>query len=337
MQRLSGGDAPLYGRVAWASRLHAFDYWNAARMVGDRSPRECAYVYGILGGTPRFLATLDPYDDLGEHVTRTVLSTRGEVHLQLANIIEQEKGIREPGDYRAVLTAVAAGNTEIDRIANAAGFAERVHVVRRVLEVLEELDLIRRERDFGAGKRAPWKIRIGDPAVRFWYRFVEPNRSLLERGEEERVWTARVEPHLNGYMGKVFERICGEAFHRHHDAWGLGAALEWRRWEGQDRNRRSIQLDIVARLADGRMLTGEVKWSSSPVDYDVHHGLVRDLEDLSRSGRGWAGEALGAESAGHVYFSAAGFTDYFRERAAEEGNIRLYSLEGLYAGGEGAG
>jgi hypothetical protein len=74
-------------------------------------------------------------------------------------------------------------------------------------------------------------------------------------------------------------------------------------------------------------LTGEIKWSSQPVDDVVHRDLRRDLEDLSRSGQGWAHEAL---SGPHIYFSAAGFMDRFRTLAAQEGNIHLITLEEMY-------
>lgn len=333
MEGLGSGDSPLYGRINWSARIRPFDYLDTRAMVPGRSPREAAYIYGILGGTPRFLSTIRPDDDLRARVLETVLSPRGEVHLQLEHLIEQEKGIRDPKEYRAVLSAVAAGNTDTDRIAAAAGLAERPHVVRRALEVLERLELVGRERNFGASPRAPWKNHIADNAVRFWYRFVHRNRSLLETGKAPRVWDERIEPHLDTYMGKVFERIARDAFTRHHETWGLGGAMEWARWEGLDRSRRSIEIDLIAELDDQRILTGEVKWSSRPIDYDVHLGLLRDLEDLARSGHEWAHRALEPDrSAGHLYVSAAGFTEHFQDRARQEGGIVLRDLKALYGG-----
>ncbi len=333
MERLEAGDSPLYGRWTWAARLRPFDYFDAAAMVPDREPREAALVYGIFGGTPRFLATIQPGESLADRVIESVLSPRGEVHLQLDRIIEQEKGIREPAEYRALLAAIAAGKTELEEIVQATGLGDRANAVRRVA-VLEKLELIERERNFDAHEKAAWQHRIADLAVRFWYRFVQPNRSRLETGGPagaRQVWSRRVEPLLNDYMGKVFERICREAFVRHHEAWGLAGATSWARWEGKDRNRRPIELDLVARLDDGRVLTGKVKWSSQPVDADVHTDLVRDLEDLGASGQGWAKDALSPrKSAGHVYFSAAGFTDRFRERAQDDERINLLSLADLY-------
>jgi len=194
--------------------------------------------------------------------------------------------------------------------------------------------LIERERNFDAHEKAAWQHRIADPSVRFWYRFVQPNRSRLETGGADGaldVWQHHIEPLLNDYMGKMFERICREAFTRHHRAWGYAGASALSRWEGRDRNRRSIELDLVARLDDGRMLTGEFKWSSTPVDADVHTTLMRNLEDLGASGHGWAKNALSPQhSAGHLYISAGGFSPAFRARAATDPRLQLLTLDDLY-------
>jgi hypothetical protein len=155
-------------------------------------------------------------ESLADRVTASVLSPRGDVHIQLERVIEQEKGIREPAEYRAVLTAVANGQVTLNQIANATGFQERQHVVRRVLEVLEDLELVRRERNFASGSKAPYRYLIADNALLFWYRFVYPHRSRLETGDPRDVWEHHVEEHLDDYMGKVFEGICREAFIARH-------------------------------------------------------------------------------------------------------------------------
>ena len=332
MERLEHGAGPLYGRWSWAARLRPFDYFDSGRMLGERPVREKALAYGVLGGTPRFLATLRAGEPLARRLTEAVLSPRGEVHIQLDRVVEQEKGIRDPADYRAVLAAIAAGKTQIDEIADATGLRDRAHVVRRALRVLEELELVWRERNFDAPPKAAYQHRIADNAVRFWYRFVHPNRSRLETGTPADVWNAGVEPHLNAYMGKVFERVVREAFERCHRAWGLPPARDWSRWEGRDRNRRSIEVDLVARLEDGRILTGEIKWSSRPVESEVLTGLLRNLDDLGRSGQGWAKDALSdSRSAGFLFVSASGFTAEFKARAKKDPRILLRTLDDLYS------
>jgi len=266
------------------------------------------------------------------NVVESFLSPRGVVHLQLENLLEQEHGIRKPTEYRAVLRAVARGHTEIAEIRGAAGLEDRPHAARRVLDVLEDLELIRKEANFDAGDTSPRRHRVADNAVRFWYRFVQPNVSRLEGGRPADVWRTSVRPILHTYVGKIFERICHQAFRRLHSALDLGFPDRWTRWEGLDRNRRPIEIDIVAELDDGRLLTGEIKWSSDPVGPQLHRDLQRDLEDLGRSGRGWARNALDPDkSAGHIYFSAAGVTENFEELTAEtDPPVHLLDLDDIF-------
>lgn len=331
MERLQGADQPLHGRFDWSHRLRPFDYFDAARMVADRDHREAAHVYGIFGGTPHYLASIDEGEPLVDVVCRAVLSPGGPVRVQIENIIEQEKGIRSPAEYRAVLAAIGRGRTEKNAIATTAGLEGRPSSVRQILERLQDLGLIIRERNFEAPPNAPLRYRIADNALRFWHRFVHPHRSALETGQVAGIWTERIEPRLSTYMGSVFEGICREAFIRLHGKWGLPAAMEWARWEGQDKERQSVEIDIIARLVDGSLLTGEVKWSSSPADASIHMRHVRRLEALAASGRGWARDALREdESTRYLYFSAAGFADDLRASARADPRIVLLDLEDLY-------
>lgn len=258
-------------------------------------------IFGIFGGTPRYLATIEGRDTIASRTISSMLSPTGDVHVQPGNLIEQEKGIRDTAEYRAVLTAVAAGRPLTDEIADAAGLAGRLHVAQRALQILEELGLVERERNFRVSERTPWRTRISDNAVRFWHRFVLPNRSRLERGMANEVWKTSVAPALDTYMGRVFEGMARHTYTRYHEDWGFAADPAWSRWEGQDRNRRSIELDIVASLGGSLTLLGEIKWSSRPVGPELHAQLVRNVEDLANSGQRWAHDALRPDAARYIY------------------------------------
>lgn len=135
----------------------------------------------MLGALPGVQATIHEGEKLRDRVVEIVLSPRGGIHLQLDRIIEQEKGIHEQAEYRALLSALAGGKTELEEMVQATGLGDRANAVRRIA-VLERLELIERQRNFDAHEKAAWQHRIADLAVRFWYRFVQPNRSRLETG-----------------------------------------------------------------------------------------------------------------------------------------------------------
>ena len=85
-------------------------------------------------------------------------------------------------------------------------------------------------------------------------------------------------------MGKIFEGIVREAYQRYSAKWGLPAIKTWGSWEGMDRDRQSIELDITSRTDDGRLLAGEVKWSNNPRGADSTHERIGQVEP-SRSVR----------------------------------------------------
>lgn len=325
MAHLHGGGEPLYGRVTWSAQLDPFDYRDAARMAPWLPLRDRVSLYGVFGGTPRYLAALHDGESVTDGAARTFVSPHGEVHLQLLTLIEQEKGIRQPAEYRAVLTAVAMGNTQLNDVAMATGLDQ--HIVRRGLQVLGDLDLVRAERNFGAGTRAPYRYRIADSAVRFWHHFLVPNRSRLAVDAPHAFWSARIAPHLDTYLGPTFETVVRDAYRRYHSRWSLAAAREWDRWEGMDRSRASVEIDIVARLDDGRLLVGEVKWSTSPHGPALHSGLVSKLARLAAAGLGWPNET---EQTLYVYVSAAGFAPEMVALAAAEPRITLLTLPDLF-------
>ena len=327
MEALQAGDSPLFGRLSWASRLRPFDYYDSFKMLSWLDFREAMYFYGALGGLPRYLSAVRQDEDLRESLSRILLSTRGEVHVQLRNIISGEKGIRNSAEYDAVLRAVASGRRKLSEIASGAGLQDQTYTARRILEVLENLSIIQRERNFGSGSKSPWKYRIADNALLFWHRFIEPNRSRLERNLIDSVWETSIKPFLDTYMGYVFEDAARQALLRFNAELGLPVVSHCGRWEGTDRNRRSIELDIVGKFDSGEMFTGEVKWSSSPVDRNVHFQLKRNLEDLAASGQNWANRALNGL---FIYFSAAGFSEHMKKLPVEKNNVILISLNDMF-------
>ena len=336
LDRSVGLDSEELGdAIDWSAKLETFDYLDAGKLVAERPPGQKAYLYGIFGGRPGMLSTIRSDESLGEAAVEHVLSPDGDVFAELSSVLLRRPGIRNPGPYRAVLSAVAGGARETMQVARSAGLADRPTVARRALETLEELDLIDRRRNFGAGKRSAWKNRISDPAVRFWFRFAHRYRTELQVGDPQEVWSDHVMPDLDDYMQVVYERIAEQAFQRLHSRWGLHAPHRWTRWSGLDRNRKPIEIDIVAELEDGQLLTGQVRWTPDPLDHEVHFHLQRDLQALAGLGEDWAEAALDPErSHGHLYVSAGGFTDYFRDKARSSDRLTLVSLDELYSEGD---
>jgi hypothetical protein len=192
------------------------------------------------------------------------------------------------------------------------------------------LDYIRAGRNLGANSREPYRYRISDPAFRFFYDFVAPWESVLDTQSTSAVWTRHIAPLLDGYMRLIFESMVEEAYYRLQQQLDLPLVKEWSRWEGFDRHRQALEMDIASRLADGRVLTGAIKWNSHAIGAHVHTEHLAMLDRLAEAGVAWAHEARKPTSP-LLYVAANGFTDRFRQLAeASRKEVYLWTLDDLF-------
>ena len=329
LEALNQGGSPLYGRFAWQCRLRPFNYWFAGELAGFTDPRERTYVYSIFGGTPRYLSAIDPARSVAENAISLMLHPDGEVRELVRTALLQEQGLREIQKYVAILRAIGRGRTDLNEIAQAAGL-EADTALRDKLERLIDLDYVKAGRNLGAKSRERFRYRVADPAFRFFYDFVAPLESVLETQDPASVWERHIAPNLDAYTGLIFEGVVEEAYYRLQAHLNLPLVREWGRWEGVDRNRQPLEIDIAATLMDKRVLTGAIKWWQVPVDVDVHTRHLEMLDRLSQAGVGWAHEARNP-AAPLLYVGANGFTERFIQAArATRDEVYLWTLDDMF-------
>jgi uncharacterized protein len=329
LERLNAGGSPLYGRFAWQCRLRPFNYWHAGEFAGFPRMLDRACAYGVFGGTPRYLAAIDPSRSLDENVISLMLHPSGEVRELLQTALLQEQGLREIPKYVAILRAIGRGRTELNDIAQVAGI-EKGTGLREKIERLIDLDYVRSGRNLGARAQAPLRYRVADPAMRFFYDVVAPLESALATQSPAVVWHRHIAPNFSGYMGHVFEGMVEEAYYRLGEPLGLPVVEEWGRWEGVDRNRDPLEIDIACTLLDKRVLTGAIKWNRRPIDVRVHTDHLSMLTRLADAGVSWAHRALDPASP-LLYVASGGFTERFRQAArASRDEVYLWTLEDIY-------
>ena len=333
LESLNTGRAALYGRFNWTGKLEPFDYRDAADMAPYSNPRDRVRLYAAFGGTPRFLAAVDTSRSVEDNISALILAPGGEVRMLIETALIQERGLRELPKYQAVMRAIGTGRTTMSELKNAAGLqADSDTAVRAIVETLVALGYVRAERNIGAKNTSPYRYRIDDPTFAFYYQFVTPLAATLERNSPRDVWTNDIGPRFDTCVGHVFERIADQAHRRLWKKEGLPMAMEWGRWEGRDRDGESLEIDIVAPLGDGTVMTGGVKWNSAPLPakWLTHH--MDMLTRLAASGVKWA-HAASLPEAPLLFVAAGGFSDEFVTacRTVRE-RVVLWELGDLYRG-----
>lgn len=332
LEALAAGGAPLYGRFNWTARMEPFDYGHAAEMVPFPELRDRVRCYAAFGGTPRYLAAVDPGQSVDANIARLLLHPRGEVRTQIETALVQERSLREVSKYQAILRAIGTGSPQFADIKTRAGLQDDTDPpIRRMVEKLIELGYVHAVRNIGTKATAPYRYRIDDPAFAFYSEFVTRFETALVRNDAMHIWVQHIAPHFDQYVGRVFERIAEQAYRRLQATLGLPLVAEWGTWQGRDADRESLEMDIVAPLLTGPVMTGGIKWNVNPVPLAWHTHHMDMLRRLTRSGVGWAHKAV-KRDAPLLWVAAGGFTPAFTDAIrAERDTVYLWDLPTLYS------
>jgi hypothetical protein len=118
--------------------------------------------------------------------------------------------LRDTAQATSILALIGQGCHRISEIA--ARMGKPVTSLAWPLERLIEMELVVRETPFGTSVRSSKRTlyRIADPFLRFWFRFVQPDRSRLEARQ-----TAAVEKDIASrfphHAGEIWEELARES------------------------------------------------------------------------------------------------------------------------------
>lgn len=267
MEQITGAAAPLHQRATSSIQVRPLGYRDAGQFVANIPAAHRAIVYGILGGTPLYLAQWNARRSVKENLVHlfgrpdSPLVDAGELVLS-GEVPELEGAFR-------ILQAVALGRTQAGKIADYAKVA-----VERPLKRLVSLGLLERRvpafEDPARSKRAIY--RISDPYFAFWFRFVASYRSQIARGLGRQLVESRILPRLDDYMGGVYEDIARE----HARALAMEGKLDADAvevWWSADGTK---EVDLVGISGKKASFVGSVKWSgrqlgrSALAELEVH-------------------------------------------------------------------
>ena len=309
--------SPLYGRRTGQWRLQPLSFWDARKMLTHFSLDDQVRAYALLGGVPAYLRQFDTSQTLLRNIEERVLTLGAFLYDEPRFLLLQE--LREPSRYFAILEAVAGGRTRQNEIAQATKIATTS--ISFYLKTLQEMGLLNRvvpATETNPAKSRQGIYQIADSYFRFWFRFVYPNRSLLERGETSQVM-ARVRDQLDQYVGPAFEAICQESIWRMQGKADAALPISFTPTAVGYWWNRQEEIDLVA-FGERQAIIGECKWSRRRVGENILDELKRKAQPLSAQ-QGWEGVQ-------YALFSRSGFSETLQVRAADEG-VALIGLEDL--------
>ncbi len=250
--------APLFGRAREILKISPLPAGWIEEALHLKSPEQAVEAYSIWGGTPRYWELAGDHPNLSEAIRSLVLSPMGVLHEEPSRLLLDD--LRDTTQASSILSLIGQGCHRISEIA--ARLGKPATALSRPLQRLQEMDLIHREQPFGeasrGGKRTLYKI--SDPFLRFWFRFVDIDRSRLGAGQVNAV-AANIEKSLPHHIGGIWEELARASVPHlplGGKTWGLAS-----RWWGAGLDKKPLEVDLLAYSNDDRsVLVGEVKWSA---------------------------------------------------------------------------
>jgi len=308
-----GHESPLYGRRTAQFDVRPFSF-EQAREVITYGIGDAVRSYAVTGGTPMYLTLFDYDTPLAANIRSRILSPSAVLYNEPEFLLRTE--LRTPARYMSILEAVALGHTTPNEVSGATGIDSGP--LSKYLQTLRRLRLLEREVPVTASnkKSKRSRYRVADEFLRFWFRYVEPNRSGIEEAPDV-VYRGTIAPDLPTHVATTFEDVCREALWagiRRGDVDPYSELGRW--WYGEH------EVDIVGLAPnDDRLLLAECTWTSDPVGRSLVERL-RTKADHVRWGPGNRTERF-------ALFSKSGFVDGLADEVDD--NWSLYGLSDLEA------
>ncbi|HOQ39324.1 MAG TPA: ATP-binding protein [Fervidobacterium sp.] len=312
-EEVLGCKSPLYGRRTAQFEIVPLDFFDSRKFFPRYDLQSQVMTYGILGGTPQYLSIFDESVDVFENVERECLQKSSYLYEEPIFLLHQE--LREPSTYNSILSAIAHGNTRLNKISTRLKIDDTK--VSKYINTLIGLKLVERLKPEPIGRIGRESIfKIKDDFFRFWYRFIFENRTLIDQDLGHFVANNLIKPSINEYMGEVFEDVSSEFLEKMNTQNRVPFTFKkigkW--WGNNPLKKREEEIDIVA-YDEENILLGECKWWNEIVDISVLNTLIEK------------GVLFDFKNKYYAIFSKSGFTKKVMEFAKVNGKILLFTVE----------
>ena len=268
--------APLFGQAAETLKINPLSagWIRDALPLGD--PTKALEAFSVWGGIPHYWELAADHQDLKAAVRALVLNPSGVLYEESARLLLDD--LRDTSQAASILSLIGQGYHRASEIAKR--LEKPATSLSRPLQRLVQLGLLHREIPFGtpaqSGKRSLY--RIADPFLRYWFRLVEPHRSLLESHQleaaEQQIAT-RFDHHVAGIWAEL-ARASAARLKIFGKTWGPAAP-----WWGLGSDRQPLEIDLVAESVEGdALLVGELKWTAERNAELLLHDLVNKAKRL---------------------------------------------------------
>lgn len=247
---------PLYGRARQIIRLLPLSIKYMPEAIPSLNAIETVENYAVIGGVPRYWELRKDEDSLKDMIMDMIANPIGMLYEEPERLLADD--MEHTALATSILSLIGNGANRLAEIASRLG--RKSTDLSNPLSRLIQLGYVRREVPFNENERNSKRslYKLNDPLLKFYYRFVVPQQSAINRKMSEYV-RQYIEDNFADYVAEEWEELCQQAVSGSilfGQRWGV--ASRW--WGNIDKNRQA-EFDVVAETTDKRsLLIGECKW-----------------------------------------------------------------------------
>lgn len=263
---------PLFGRADAMMKLMPFTTSVLKEIMNDYKPDytqdELLALYTYTGGIPKYVELLVDNKALSiQKMIKYISQSDSPFIDEGRNLLIQEFG-KKYGNYFSILDAISSGmNTQ----AQIESFMGEKSIGGQLSKLETVYEVIKKQRPIFA-KEGSQSVRyeISDNFLRFWFRYIERNRSIIELGNFQGL-AKLIQADYTTYSGKTLELYFKQKLQESYDYRAIGS---W--WEPKgDQN----EVDIVAISLDNKTaFIAEVKRQRKNFKPDAFDSKIQLLQ-----------------------------------------------------------
>ena len=265
---------PLFGRLTSKITLQPFSVRVIKEILNDYNPKytseDLLCLYMLTGGVPKYIALLMEAEATKKNKMLDMVTSPDSPFIgEGKDLLVSEFG-KEYGTYFSILQLIASGKntqSEIDSVIGKNTGAYLANLER-------EYSLITKNRPmFSKPESRKNRWSLNDNYLRFWFRFIFPNQSLIEMGKYDMLREV-IDRGYEQYSGLILEKYFRAKIAEEKRITDIGSY-----WDNKGEN----EIDVIAiNDLDKTAIAAEVKRNSNKIDMDILQSKVHSVKELAK-------------------------------------------------------